>query len=178
MDFQATLQSHGAMLGRIVASYEADPAQQQELLQEVSLALWQALPKYRGEGSLKGYIARVAQNKCITHVSRAAKAPRRTVLDERLESNAPPLDEQVAKEQMRQKLLASVRELPLNLRQVTTLALEGFSHKEIADALDISENNAMVRFSRAKEMLKVAMRKLDHPKHTVAAQHRTGTGHG
>ncbi len=178
MDFKATLQSHGPMLGRIVASYEADPAQQQELLQEVSLALWQALPKFRGDGSLKGYIARVAQNKCITHVSKAAKAPRQTVLDEKLESDVLAPDEHMAREQMRQNLLAAVRELPLNLRQVTTLALEGFSHREIAEALGISENNAMVRFSRAKDILKVSLGRPDRPKQTGMEPRKTGAHNG
>lgn len=142
------------MLSRIVASYEADPALQQELMQEVSVALWQALRRFRGEGSLKAYAARVAQNRCISHVAKAAKAPRQAVLDESLADEGGNPEEDVEKSQQREVLLAAVRGLPLPLRQVTTLALEGFSHREIADALDISENNAMVRFSRAKTALR------------------------
>lgn len=166
------------MLSRIVASYEADPAQQQELLQEVSLALWQALPKFRGEGSLKGYVARVAQNKCITHVSNAVKAPRQTVLDERLASDLLAPDEHMAREQMRQNLLSAVRALPLNLRQVTTLALEGFSHREIAETLGISENNAMVRFSRAKDMLKARLGRRDNSAENGMKPIKTGACDG
>ncbi|NVJ98309.1 MAG: sigma-70 family RNA polymerase sigma factor [Alphaproteobacteria bacterium] len=145
------------MLSRIVASYEADPALQQELLQEVSLALWQALRKYRGEGSLKAYAARIAQNRCISHVAKAAKAPRQAELDENLPSMAGGPEEDVSRIQQREALLGAVRALPLPLRQVTTLALEGFSHREIAETLNISENNAMVRFSRAKAELKKTM---------------------
>ncbi len=145
------------MLGRIVASYEADPSLQEELMQEVSLALWQALRKYRGDGSLKAYAARIAQNRCISHVARAVKAPRQTVLDDAMPSERAGPEEDVAKAQQRAALLGAVRALPLPLKQVTTLALEGFSHREIADALGISENNAMVRFSRAKAALKETM---------------------
>ena len=145
------------MLGRIVASYEADPAQQQELLQEVSLALWRAMPKFRGEGSEKAFIARVAQNRCISHVAKAASAPRQTVLDDEMVCDAEGPEDRVQKNQQRQQLLDAVRRLPISLRQVTTLALEGFSHREIADTLGISENNAMVRFSRAKDTLKQTM---------------------
>lgn len=157
MDIKNVLKTHGGMLSRIVASYEADPAQQQELMQEVSLALWQALRKYRGDGSLKAYAARIAQNRCISHVAKAAKAPRQTELDDTLPSSAEGPEEDISRSQQRQALLAAVRGLPLPLRQVTTLALEGFSHREIADALGISENNAMVRFSRAKAELKISM---------------------
>ncbi len=145
------------MLGRIVSSYEADPALQQELMQEVSLALWQAIPKYKATGSLRGFIAKIAQNRCITHVGKAVRQPRQSVLDDEMPCGQVSIDEKLAKDQQRQQLLSAVRCLPLSLREVTTLALEGFSHREIGEALGISENNAMVRFSRAKTELKKAL---------------------
>ncbi len=154
MKFKDILQEHSAMLGRIIASYEADPAIQQELMQEVSLALWQALPKYKGTGSLKGFIAKIAQNRSITHVSRAVRQPRSSELSDQIACSDGGAEEKLLAEQQRQRLLAAVRQLPLPLREVTTLALEGFSHKEIGEALGISENNGMVRFSRAKSNLK------------------------
>ena len=157
MDFKTVLSDYGPMLGRIVASYEADPAQQQEVLQEISLALWQALPKFRGDGSLKAFVARVAQNRAVSHVAKAASLPRRAELDDGLACAADGPELALEKEQQREQLLTAVRALPLNLRQVTTLALEGFSHREIAETLGITENNAAVRFNRAKEALKLAM---------------------
>ncbi|WP_281501618.1 RNA polymerase sigma factor [Kordiimonas laminariae] len=157
MNFKGILQEHSAMLGRIVSSYEADKALQQELMQEVSLALWQALPKFKGEGSMKGYIARIAQNRCISHVSKAVKQPKSAELDTNIPCGSASIVETLEKDQQRRLLLNAVRQLPLSLREVTTLALEGFSHREIGEALNISENNAMVRFSRAKAELKKAL---------------------
>lgn len=154
MDFKDILQSHSAMLSRIVSSYEVDPALQQELMQEVSLALWQALPRFQGTGSLKAYVARVAQNRCITHVGKAVRQPKRAALNDNMPSPGEGVEETIERKQKREQLLTAVRSLPLPLKQVTTLALEGFSHKEIGEALNISENNAMVRFSRAKTALK------------------------
>ncbi|WP_262689497.1 RNA polymerase sigma factor [Kordiimonas aestuarii] len=157
MEFNAVLGEYGPMLSRIVASYEVDPAQQQEVLQDVSLALWQALPKFRGDGSLKAFVARVAQNRAVSHVAKAANRPRQAELNDEIICKADGPEVRLEKEQQRAQLLYAVRALPLNLRQVTTLALEGFSHREIAETLGISENNAMVRFSRAKEALKLQM---------------------
>lgn len=157
MTFEAILADHSGMLMRIVASYEANPQLQQELMQEVALALWQALPRFRGEGSIKAFVARVAQNRCITHVGREAKRPRQTELYDALPADHESAEEALSQAQRREALMQAVRDLPLNLRQVTTLALEGFSHREIAETLGISENNAMVRFSRAKTALKSAM---------------------
>jgi RNA polymerase sigma-70 factor (ECF subfamily) len=142
------------MLSRIVASYEADPALQQEVMQEVSLAIWRALPKFRGEGSEKAFIARVAQNICLTHVRKEVRRPKSIALDTEMKSDKASPEDITAKDQQREQLLVAVRALPLPMKQVVTLALEGFSHKEIGTALAISENNAMVRFSRAKTELK------------------------
>jgi len=145
------------MLSRIVSSYEADPALQQELLQDVALAIWQALPKFRGTGSLKGYVAKVAQNRCITHVGKAVRQPKKAALDDNMADGCEGIEDTIQRRQQRTQLLNAVRALPLPLRQVTTLALEGFSHREIGETLGISENNAMVRFSRAKGQLKKSL---------------------
>ena len=66
----------------------------------------------------------------------------------------PGPEAQADASQRRQRLLEGIRRLPLSARQVVTLSLEGFTHKEIADVLEISENNVAVRLSRAREKLK------------------------
>ena len=48
---------------------------------------------------------------------------------------------------------AAVRELPLGLRQVVVLTLEGLSNAEVADVVGISENNVAVRMTRARAEL-------------------------
>jgi len=57
-------------------------------------------------------------------------------------------------EERRVRLQDAVRRLPLSQRQAVTLALEGFSHAEIADALGITANSVGVRLNRAKAALK------------------------
>ncbi len=46
-----------------------------------------------------------------------------------------------------------MQSLPLNLRQVVVLTLEGLSHAEVADIIGISENNVAVRMTRARAEL-------------------------
>jgi RNA polymerase sigma-70 factor (ECF subfamily) len=55
------------------------------------------------------------------------------------------------------RLQDAVRALPLARRQVVTLALEGFSHAEIAQALGISEGNVAVRLNRARSALSAVL---------------------
>lgn len=45
------------------------------MVQDILCAIWRALPNFRGEGSLRAFIARVAANRAITHVQRVLKVP-------------------------------------------------------------------------------------------------------
>lgn len=54
-------------------------------------------------------------------------------------------------------LKTAVAALPLGLRQVMTLTLEGFAPLEIAAVLGITENNVAVRANRARERLRAAL---------------------
>ena len=76
--------THGPLIRRIARSYEANGARADELVQDIHLALWQALPRFRGEASVKTFVARVAHNRAISHVAREAREPRAVELDERL----------------------------------------------------------------------------------------------
>jgi RNA polymerase sigma factor (sigma-70 family) len=52
------------------------------------------------------------------------------------------------------RLIGAVRSLPLRLRQVTLLTLEGLATAEIADVLGITPNAVAIRLSRAKDILR------------------------
>lgn len=56
--FSALLHEHAGLLSRIAASYEANAALRDDLLQDTALALWKALPKWRGDAALKTFVAR------------------------------------------------------------------------------------------------------------------------
>ncbi len=64
---------------------------------------------------------------------------------------------EAATAQQRERLVAALQSLAPPLREAVTLGLEGFSGAEIADVLGITENNAMVRLSRARRALREAM---------------------
>ncbi len=149
---------YGPLISRIAATYEADPVEQKDLVQEVLLAVWQGLSVFKGEASLKTYVARIAHYRGVDHVRRHSNKPKSQPLDDSLVSGAK-LEEIADKNLKLQKLLSEVRQLPLPLRQVATLALEGFEAREIADSLGLTPNNAAVRLNRAKATLKEVMSK-------------------
>lgn len=153
-EFAALLREHAGLLSRIAASYEADPSLRDDLLQDVALALWRALPGWRGEAALKTFVARVAHNRGATHALGRSRLPRSDMDIEALADHVHGPEEQARLHQQGRRLQQAVRALPLSLRQAVSLALEGFSHEEIAVALNITANSVAVRLTRARAALK------------------------
>lgn len=150
---ESVIREHGDMLGRIAASYEPESGRCQDLLQEISLAIWSALPRWRGEASLRTFVARVAHNRAIDHLGRRLRLGE----DELGDYHADPVADPVARteaEQRRTRLVKAVQRLPLGQRQVVVLALEGFTQNEIGQALALEENTVAQRLGRARKQLR------------------------
>jgi RNA polymerase sigma factor (sigma-70 family) len=155
--FERVVREYGPSLRRLASAWERDRAAQEDLLQDILVALWRALPRFRGDAAEKTFVFRVAMNRALTH--RFRRPPRGEPLDAASHVSAPgrtPEAEAAASER-RAWLLARLQSLPSAMRQVITLSLEGLSRAEIADVLGISENNATVRLSRAKRALQEAL---------------------
>lgn len=121
------------------------------------MALWRALPRFRGHASERTFVFRVALNRAMTH--RFRRAPPAVPLDDAAQvadSRLSP-EAEAATAQRRERLVAALQSLSPPLREAVALGLEGFSGAEIADVLGITENNAMVRMSRARRALREAM---------------------
>lgn len=157
-DFDEIARAHGALIRRIARSYESNRARADELVQEIMVAVWQAMPRFRGDASVRTFVARIAHNQAITHVAREVKAPRQVVLDDAMEAVAASPEEQVQASDMRAKLETAVQRLPVGQKLVVTLALEGFSPEEVADVLGINVSAASVRLHRAKTALQAMLK--------------------
>ena len=71
--FEDVFAQYGAILSRVANSYEANEAMQQELLQEIAIAVWQGLSRFKGDSSVKTYILKIAHNRAVTHVANQVK---------------------------------------------------------------------------------------------------------
>lgn len=148
------LQEHDPALRRLAASYEFDRSKRQDLMQEIWLAVWQALPRFRAECSERTFVFRIAHNRAVSHVDYAQRR-RAEPLDEDapLPASDPDPEHVFSARQRQDRLQAAVRSLPIGLRQVVVLTLEGLSHAEVAEITGISANNVAVRLSRARAAL-------------------------
>ena len=147
------LAEYGPSLGRVVAAYAGTMADREDLAQETALALVRALPRYRGESSLRTYVLRIAHNCGVRYSSRRPTPG--LPLDEAEHGVPGPNPEQAALAQQHvERLAAELRRLPLGMRQVLSLTLEGLSQAEIAEVLALSENVVSVRLHRARKILR------------------------
>lgn len=158
--FEEVVATYGAAIARLAGSYERIPSLRDELVQEILLALWRALPTFRGECSERTFVYRIAHNRCLNH------AWRRRPIDEPLDAGVPDPpdprpqpDEAALAAEQRRRLHTAIASLSLSHRQVVVLLLEGLSHAEIGEVLGISENNAAVRANRARAALREALGK-------------------
>ena len=155
--FETIVSEYGPLISRIASSYEADPSLREDLMQQIFLAVWQALPSWRAESSLKTFIARVAQNRSISFVTKQMRQGPVAELPEKLEADAPNPEEEAMEKNEREMLMEATRRLPLPQRQVIILVLEGFTYSEISEMLEIPSNALALRLSRAKAALKTML---------------------
>ena len=158
--FDRIMREYGPALSRLAFGYEKVESAREELTQEIALAIWQALPHFRGECSERTFLYRIAHNRGLTHASR--RHPAQQSLDD-LPQPLEPVDprpqpeEQVTISRQQDRLRSAIQRLPLAYRQVVILMLEELSHAEIGEVLGITEGNVAVRLNRARKALKEAL---------------------
>lgn len=151
------LESHRGLMDRILSTYERDPSAREDMHQDLALAVWRALPSFRGAASHRTFIARIAHNIGAGHVRRVMRGGSREALDEEHPSEAVGPDQIASEASVTEALSRAIERLPLSQRQVVSLHLEDFSHAEIADALGIGEGAVTVRLHRARQSLSAWM---------------------
>jgi RNA polymerase sigma-70 factor (ECF subfamily) len=151
---------HAGAIRAIAARYAGDLDSRKDLEQEISLAVWKAMPSYRAQASLKTYALRIAHY-CGSRFRR--RQPRFTSVDPDVGANLGGLDasvdpeaspeERLERERRRARLHRAMAELSRSQREALQLQLQGLSYREIAQRLEISESNASVRITRARKAL-------------------------
>jgi len=127
------------------------------LMQEILLAVWRALPRFRGQSSERTFVFRIAHNRGCTFVARRGRDHESLTMDAPIADHGPGPEETFDQAQEHERLLAAIRLLPESQRQAVLLRLEGFSLEEIAASQGTSEGNVSVRLSRARDRLREIM---------------------
>ena len=154
---QRILREYAPMCRRLASSHEADPERARDLMQDILVAVWRAWPAFLGQCSERTYVARIAQYRIATHVGRAVREPTLAPLTEDLVARDPTPEDDAIRSDESARLTAHVRALPIALREVAVLLLEGFTPAEIAETLGLTVNAVSIRATRAREMLRARL---------------------
>lgn len=140
--------------------YANDTMEAEDVLQEGFVKVFSKLPDFKMEGSLEGWIRRIMVNTSLD----AIRKQKRHLGDTKLEdveykvTNLESANDQL----MAEDLMKLVQALPDGYKVVFNLfAIEGYSHKEIADLLGVTENTSKSQYSRARAYLRTQLEKLE-----------------
>lgn len=159
--FSQWMADYEKMLRHIIVGFEAKPAIQDELFQEIALNIYKALPTFTGQASAKTFVAKIAQNVLASHVAKAVKTVKLQPIDaltpEAVDHATPykALDQK----QRQQRLRVAIRSLSFDQQQVITLALEGLSYEQMAVILGLESSVVGMRLMRAKQSLSTLLEK-------------------
>ncbi len=137
--------------------YAGNAEEAEDILQEGFIKIFNKMHSFRNEGSFEGWIRRVFVNTAIEHFRRKKYLMPVTEKEENtLEGDSlSALDHLGAKD-----IIALIQELSPGYRTVFNMyVVEGYTHKEIAELLGISEGTSKSQLSRAKVILQEMVKK-------------------
>jgi RNA polymerase sigma-70 factor (ECF subfamily) len=159
--FARRLEQHAGIVRKVAAAYTSSRADRMDLMQEISLQLWRAYPRYVPERPFSTWMYRISLNVAISFLRSATRPLRRTVsldemeLDLPDETAAPEPDERIV---TLQRVIANFE--PLD-RALLVLYLDEHTYREIAAILGITETNVATKISRLKERARQQMTRND-----------------
>lgn len=142
----------------------------EDMLQEGFIKVFSQIHQYRSEGALEGWIRRIMVHTCINALKKNKKFS--DCVDIAHAGSVGIREEAIPSIMQAKEVVECIRSLPLGYRTVLNLyAIEGFSHKEIGNMLDIEESTSRSQYTRAKSMLEEILIKkkiLLRPKEKIA----------
>ena len=137
----------------VCLNYARDREIAQDILQEGYIKVFKKIKDFKQNGSLEGWIRRIIINTAIDYYRKASRY--NELLDKELKREESEFSENSIIENINaDEILNYLKKLPEGARMVFNLyAVEGYSHKEIAEKLNISEGTSKSQFSRARSLL-------------------------
>lgn len=159
--FDRWLADHGAILHHVVNGF-AWGDDRNDLMQELLLALWKALPAFRDDAKPSTFIYRVAHNAALTWRRTRLNYARKV---EEFGAQLPSVPATTAAPPdtaLLERIYAEIRRLPALDRSLMLLSLDGVSYREMAEIHGLTESNVGVRLNRAKHTLAQQLKDTRH----------------
>lgn len=124
-----------------------------DILQEGFIRIFRKLDDFRNEGSFEGWIRKTFVNTAINYFNKNKRISNYYELSE--VSEPAEKSENAYDILSKEELLRLIHNLPTGYRTVFNLnVIEGYTHKEIGEMLNISDNTSKSQLARAKQVLR------------------------
>lgn len=144
---------YSSVMMSVCVRYVSDRETARDLLQDGFIKLFTKADTYSGTGSFEGWMRRIFVTTALEYLRRN-DALRQSVSIEEFENYIEDVDVSILDKISAEDLMACVTELPNGYRTVFNLyAVEGYSHSEIANMLQIKEASSRSQFLRARRIL-------------------------
>lgn len=131
-----------------------------DVFQESFIKIYKSVGGIQKEASLEGWAKRIVINTAINHYNKNKKHQECLYVDE-IERSTDHMDDDDIDHLSDEQLLEMINSLPEGSKLVFNLyIIEGYSHKEISEILDISVGTSKSQLNRAKTLLKQMLEKL------------------
>lgn len=142
---------YSSLLMTVARRYCADDALAKDVLQESLIKIIKAIPKYKATGYFKAWMKKIVVNTALQNRSSKRFNFEMNGYEFLPEQEIAP---DVYSQLNAEELLIIISELPDGFRAIFNLyAIEGYSHAEIGDLLNITESTSRSQLSRARKML-------------------------
>lgn len=149
-NFEAVLQQHRGIIFKVARMYTRREADFEDLVQDISIQIWQSLGNYKPSHALSTWLYRIALNVSIDRLRREKRREQHQEAFEALPLAGQPGQPSGRSEQLHRWVQA----LPPLERALMLLYLEDYPHEEIGEMLGISKSNVGTKISRLKHRLK------------------------
>jgi RNA polymerase sigma factor (sigma-70 family) len=152
-DQELLYRRHAAKLYAVCLQYSGNDEEARDTLQEGFIKIFENLDRYKHEGSFEGWMRKITVNTALEKFRSRHNLYRVDDIDNIQEQESEPDNNDYAGLEAND-LLDIIRELPPKYRMVFNLyAIEGYSHKEIGQMLNITEGTSKSNLSRARNIL-------------------------
>jgi len=154
--FESWIDAHKAILFKVARVYGATQSDREDLFQEIALQVWHSVEAYRGDCAATTWIYRVALNTALAW-SRKERRHRQGRKD--IEDATDLLVAPSGHDPRLDWIYQRIAELDEANRALALLMLDGFSYREMAQILGLSESNVGVKINRIKAALAARLAK-------------------
>lgn len=149
-------ETYSSKMYGICYRYLKDAMEAEDVLVTAFTKVFEKIDQFKHEGSFEGWIRRIVVNEALTALRKRRNMHLETELDK---VDRDPNYNYLSDHLEAEDLIRMVQELPTGYRIVFNMyAIDGYSHKEIAESLGISENTSKSQLSRARVYLQKMLR--------------------